>query len=97
MLSETQGNGMGAEAVSASARDRRQHEADIHVLITTQSTGSGGTEYTMAFIGQRDYEDYQNTLRFVSGSTDTPDEVRQGYVKVLKMGLVAVGVLVQKH
>ncbi len=68
--------------------DRR--EADIHVLITTQSTGSGGTEYTMAFIGQRDYEDYQNMLRFVSGSTDTPDEVRQGYVKVLKMGLVAV-------
>jgi len=68
--------------------DRR--EADIHVLITTQSTGSGGTEYTMAFIGQKDYEDYQNTLRFVSGSTDTPDEMRQGYVKVLKMGLVAV-------
>ena len=30
--------------------DRR--EADIHVLVTTQSTGSGGTEYTMAFIGQ---------------------------------------------
>jgi hypothetical protein len=67
--------------------DRR--EADVHVLITTQSTGSGGLEYTMAFIGQRDYEDYQNTLRFVSGRTDTPDEVRQGYVKVLKMGLVA--------
>jgi len=67
--------------------DRR--EADIHVLITTQSTGSGGTEYTMAFIGQRDYQDFQNTLLFVSGTTDTPDEVRQGYVKVLKMGLVA--------
>jgi hypothetical protein len=67
--------------------DRR--EADIHVLITTQRTGSGGTEYTMAFIGQGEYQDYQNTLRFVSGSTDTPDEVRKGYVRVLKMGLVA--------
>lgn len=41
--------------------DRR--EADIHVLITTQSTGSGGIEYTMAFIGQHAYEDYRNTLK----------------------------------
>jgi hypothetical protein len=30
-------------------RDRR--DADVHVLVTTQETGGGGTEYTLKFIG----------------------------------------------
>jgi hypothetical protein len=30
-------------------RDRK--EADVHVLVTTQPTGGGGTEYTLKFIG----------------------------------------------
>jgi hypothetical protein len=66
-------------------RDRQ--DADVHVLITTQRTGSGGQEYTMEFIGQRDYSQIQHTLRYVSTRTDVRDEVRKGYVEVLKKGL----------
>ncbi len=67
-------------------RDRK--EADVHVLITTQGTGSGGTEYTLAFIGQGDYASVNSTLIYASNKTDTEEEVRRGYVSVLKMGLV---------
>jgi hypothetical protein len=67
-------------------RDRK--EADLHVLITTQTTGSGGTEYTMAFIGQGKYSDISSTLIYASNKTDTEEEVRRGYVQVLKMGLM---------
>jgi hypothetical protein len=66
-------------------RDRQ--DADVHVLITTQQTGSGGQEYTMEFIGQNDYSQIQHTLRYLSNGTDVRDEVREGYVEVLKKGL----------
>lgn len=65
-------------------------EADVHVLVTRQNTGSGGREYTLAFLGLREYADFQNTLKYVSGRNDTQDETRIGLTKVLKMGLVAI-------
>lgn len=64
-----------------------RQEADIHILITLQRTGSGGREYTIAFIGQKDYSDLQNTLKYFSSPTDTDDEVRKGLVQILKLGL----------
>ncbi|MDP2915190.1 MAG: hypothetical protein Q8O91_07035 [Candidatus Aminicenantes bacterium] len=67
-------------------RDRK--EADVHVLITTQDTGSGGTEYTLAFIGQGGFANINSTLIYASSKTDTEEEVRRGYVAVLKMGLM---------
>jgi hypothetical protein len=66
-------------------RDRQ--DSDVHVLITTQRTGSGGQEYAMDFIGQRDYSSIRHTLKYVSNRTDVRDEVRKGYVEVLKRGL----------
>ena len=62
-------------------------EADVHILITTQGTGSGGSEYTIAFIGQKDYEDLQNTLKYYSNRIETDDEIREGLVQTLKLGL----------
>lgn len=67
-------------------RDRK--EADVHVLVTVQRTGSGGREYTLAFIGQNDYIKIQNTLKYISYQTDTEDQERRGFVRILKMGLV---------
>ncbi len=67
-------------------RDRK--EADIHLLITTQRTGAGGDEYTMAFIGQRNFEGIQDTLKYVSTRADTRDDIRKGMVRVMKLGLV---------
>lgn len=62
-------------------------EADVHILITIQRTGSGGREYTIAFIGQKDCADLQNTLKFFSSRVDTEDEIRKGLVQILKLGL----------
>jgi hypothetical protein len=66
-------------------RDRK--EADVHILGTLQRTGSGGWEYTFEFIGQKDFSDLKHTLTYASNGTDTWDEIRQGYVEVLKRGL----------
>ncbi len=67
-------------------RDRK--EADIHLLVTTQRTGAGGDEYTMAFIGQRNFQSIQDTLKYISTRADTRDDVRKGMVRVMKLGLV---------
>jgi len=67
-------------------RDRK--EADVHVLITTQQTGSGGTEYCLAFIGLGPYAGTENKLLCAVSTTDTEEEVRRSYVAVLRMGLI---------
>ena len=62
-------------------------EADVHILITDQGTGSGGREYTIAFIGQNECANLQNTLKYYSNRIETRDEVRKGLVRTLKLGL----------
>ncbi len=66
-------------------RDRK--EADVHVLITQQGTGSGGSEYTMSFIGLGTYEDLKNELKYYANKIDTRDDSRKGLVQMLKLGL----------
>ncbi len=68
-------------------RDRL--EAQVHILITTQSTGGGGIEYTLTFMGQNDLKDVNDVQRCFSMKTDTNDDVRRGLVKALKMGLMS--------
>jgi hypothetical protein len=67
-------------------RDRK--EAQVHVLITTQTTGSGGREYTLTFMGQLDCAGQDDVLKYYSNKTDTDDEVRKGLVQMLKVGLM---------
>ncbi len=66
-------------------RDRQG--ADIHVLVTDQTTGSGGREYTFAFIGLEAFEGIDNTLVYASGPNDTSDEIRRGQIEVMERGL----------
>lgn len=68
-------------------RDRL--EAQVHVLISTQATGGGGTEYTLTLIGQNDCRDIQDVQTYYSVKTDTRDDVRRGLVKALKLGLMS--------
>jgi hypothetical protein len=67
-------------------RDRK--EADVHILVTRLGTGSGGWEYTLAFIGQKECEGMNNTLRYYSHKDDTQDNIRTGFVKAIKKGLM---------
>ncbi len=66
-------------------RDRK--EAQVHVLITTQTTGSGGQEHLLSFLGQNEFLGLDDTTRYFSNKTDTADEIRQGLVNALKLGL----------
>ncbi len=61
--------------------------AQVHVLVTTQGSGSG-TEHTLAFIGLGDWAGRGDTLRYASSQTDTADERRRGLARILKLGLV---------
>ncbi len=67
-------------------RDRQ--DAQVHVLVTTQRTGSGGTEFSIAYIGREDFETVDDSLTYFSGETDTFDEVREGLTHMIKLGLI---------
>jgi hypothetical protein len=66
---------------------RDQKDAQVYVMVTTQSTGSSGREYTLEFTGQKEFEGTDNTLKYITGNTDTSDEIREGFVRILKIGL----------
>lgn len=66
---------------------RDSKDAQVHVLITTQSTGSSGREYNMDFNGQKQFEGVNNELKYFSKNTDSSDEVREGMARILKIGL----------
>jgi hypothetical protein len=65
-----------------------RQSADIQIIVTRQQTGSGGNEYTLAFMGLRRHQGKNATLRFYSKPTDTEDQFRRGFVNVLKQGLI---------
>ena len=67
-------------------RDRM--DAQLHVLVTSQPTGAGGEEYSFFFIGLREWEGVQDTLRYVSLPDETEDETRSGLVQTFMLGLV---------
>ena len=68
-------------------RDRK--EAQVHVLVTSQSTASGGYEYTLTFIGQNGFAGIDDSFRYFSKQDETEDEIRKGLVSALKQGLAA--------
>ena len=65
-----------------------RQSADIHIIVTRQPTGGGGSYYTLAFIGLKKHEGKAATLRYYSKPTDTEDQYRRGFVNVLKQGLI---------
>jgi hypothetical protein len=67
-------------------RDRK--DAEVHVLVTTRSTGGGGTEYTFTFIGLGRFAGNDDELRVTAQQTDTGDERRRIYTRVLQLGLI---------
>lgn len=62
--------------------------ADVHVLVTTRGNGGGGTEYAISFIGQGPFERIQDSAVYNTRQGDSNDDIRQGLVRALKLGLV---------
>ena len=67
-------------------RDRT--EAEVHVLITGAETGSGGREYTVAFIGSERFKGTDHTLRALTTQSDTEDMIRRQLATSLRIGLL---------
>lgn len=67
---------------------RDPQSSDVHILVTRQTTGSGGREYTLSFMGRGRYEGRDSSLKYYSKSMDTQDQIRKGFVNVMKQGLV---------
>ena len=67
-------------------RDRK--EAQVHVMVTSQRTGSGGRAYTFHFFGQKEFAGMNDTLVYASSTNDTKDMIRKGQVETLKIGLM---------
>jgi hypothetical protein len=67
---------------------RERQDAQVYVLITTQETAAGGTEFTVNFIGQKEFRGAADTLSYSSGPAESEDQVRQGLAQLVKRGLV---------
>jgi hypothetical protein len=67
-------------------RDRQN--ADVHLLMTGQSTGSGGREITFSFFGQGRFMGQDRVLKETFVVAASQDDVRRGMVRVMSLGLV---------
>jgi hypothetical protein len=63
-------------------------DAQIYIISTSQSTGSGGYEYTYFLEGQHDFAGMRDTVVVSTSPDDTDDKRRQKQVSVLKMALM---------
>jgi hypothetical protein len=67
---------------------RNRQDAEVHILVTDQQTGGGGTEFTLHFIGQSRLAPLSDTLKYVSPPAASPDDLRRGLARVIKLGLL---------
>lgn len=67
---------------------RERTAADVHILITRQTTGGGGGSFTLAFYGQRRFTGISDTTTASSAQGATEDEVRKTISRAVKLGLV---------
>lgn len=62
--------------------------ANIQIIINDQNTGNGGKEYSLFFIGLDGFEFLNDIQKFTSNPDDTEAEIREGLLKVMKLGLM---------
>jgi hypothetical protein len=67
---------------------RDSEVSDVHVFVTSQLAGGGGRQYTLVFIGVGDLEGVDQELSHASAGDATVDDIRNGLVEKLKLGLV---------
>lgn len=66
---------------------RDRFDADVHILINTQSNNNGGTQAQLYFLGRKSFQNSSDTLTFFNDPTSTEDEQRKKLVLYLKLGL----------
>ena len=61
--------------------------SDVHVIMTSQTTGAGGREYQLDFMGRGDVE-YEEQLLYQAPPTATDRETLDELVRTIGMGLL---------
>jgi hypothetical protein len=67
---------------------RDREVADVHVLITGQGTGAGGSQATLAFLGRGGFKGVDDTLTYTSVPNEASDVTRKGLVQRINIGLM---------
>jgi hypothetical protein len=67
---------------------RDQKDADVHVLVTGQSTGGGGTEYRIRFIGVGSFSPAEDTFTRNTEAGETEDGRRRMLLQAFALGLI---------
>lgn len=68
---------------------RDRETADVHVLVTTEGTGGGGTSWIVKFIGLDYFQNHDHTLTFNTLEAATGDDRRKEFARIFKIGLVS--------
>ncbi|NIO28515.1 MAG: hypothetical protein GTO29_08180 [Candidatus Latescibacteria bacterium] len=67
---------------------RGRKQAQVHILYTSQRTGSRATERTVTFTGQKEFIGVNDTLSCTTRDIDTTDFVRSEIVRIMKLELI---------
>ena len=67
---------------------RDVHEAQLYLLITRHSTGSGGRSYSLFYSGQLEFSGMKDTLYYFSSPDDTQDIIRERLTNTIALGLI---------
>lgn len=66
---------------------RAREDSNVHVIMTSQATGSGGREYQMDFMGRDQDQSYEDQIFYRALVTDTEREALDGIAHALGVGL----------
>ena len=66
---------------------RDQEDSDVHIIITSQPTASGGSEFQIDYLGRRVLEGVLDRMTFTSLGTDVEEEALDGLTTALAIGL----------
>lgn len=67
---------------------RERLDAEFHILVTSEATGSGGRQYTVVAIGQKRYTGKADTLSYTANPNDADDTRRRGLLRVMSQLLL---------
>jgi hypothetical protein len=62
--------------------------SDVHILVSISHTGSGAHKYFLNFIGMNAFKEQNFDYELVTDPTYTEDDVRNGLLKILKIGIL---------
>jgi hypothetical protein len=67
-------------------RDRA--DAQVHILVTQEGTGGGGSRFTLNFIGLKEFASRSDTLRYTASANDSQDDTRRGLTRSIQIGIL---------